>query len=482
MPLPRFPLTFLLVAALIVGCASLPAAAAAAAGAQGLTTGFTDTGPFSSKSAQDSTLAFSRARQAGARVIRIYVSWAGTAPRELPGAWDPTNPDDRHYGWYADDEVRRAVAAGMTPVLSVLDAPTWSGRGGGTGAPDPRLYGQFMLAAARHYSGATPGVPSVRYWQVWNEPNASFFFAPQREGGNNVSPGLYRNLVNSTAAAVRSVSDSNRVVAGGAYPFDINNAAGTQAIGARRFLREVLSARTDFDIWSTHPYTQGNAFHKALNPDGASLGDLSDVRVILDGAARDGKIGSRGPVQFWVTEFQWDSSPPDPKGVPLRLLTRWTAEALFQAWRSGVSTFVWFQLEDDPPGPNSFQGGFYSSCTQGFTCAQPKPTLAAFRFPFVAYRQPGKRRKGSRRKLPGPVLVWGRTPTGAPGTVAIEQKSGRRWLKLIKLKADTNGIFAKKVKTSGKGALRARRSGGDVAVPFSLTVPPDRPLANPFGA
>ncbi len=49
----------------------------------------------------------------------------------------------------------------------------------------------------------------MQYWQALNEPNLSLFFIPQFDtSGQALSPDLYRNLVNSFYAAVKSVNAS----------------------------------------------------------------------------------------------------------------------------------------------------------------------------------------------------------------------------------------------------------------------------------
>ena len=75
------------------------------------------------------------------------------------------------------------------------------------------------LAAARRYSGRRTGLPWVRYWQVWNEPNTSTNLVPQFHGRTPYSPVLYRNLVNALARSVKSVRPNNLVIAGGTAPF-----------------------------------------------------------------------------------------------------------------------------------------------------------------------------------------------------------------------------------------------------------------------
>jgi hypothetical protein len=244
--------------------------------------------------------------------------------------------------------------------------------------------------------------------------------------------------------------------------------------GGRRPQR-TCSDQVDFDIWSTHPYTSGNAFHHSNREDSISLGDLPRMRALLRAAARAGAIaGGRSVPPFWVTEFGWDSNPPDPNGVPFDLLTRWVAEALYQSWRSGVSFFGWYQLQDDPltgPDASIFQDGMYQYCSGGIGCGEVKPIEAAFRFPFVAYR------------LHHGVRVWGRTPFGAPGRVIVEQLRSGAWRQVKLLRTNHDGIFRwARVRVRGTGPLRARpAAGGEASPAFSLRRPPDRPGTNPFG-
>jgi hypothetical protein len=195
------------------------------------------------------------------------------------------------------------------------------------------------------------------------------------------------------------------------------------------------------------------------------------MAALLRAAYRAHHIIAPHPPQFWITEFSWDSKPPDHYGVPMALETRWVAEAIYRAWVDGVSLLTWFQIRDDP-NPDGFQSGLYAACPSGTACDQPKPILAAFRFPFVAYRHNRD------------VLVWGRTPWGRPGTVVVEQRKGARWSRLAAMRTDRYGVFTATLSTSASGNLRARLAGtsdaADQSVPFSLHVPPDMPV-NPFG-
>jgi hypothetical protein len=472
-------LTLLRRATLLVATAMLLALPSAAFAARPLVTGVQDF---------DFTQThFDRVKAAGAGVVKITLSWKSVAPAAPPAAFNPADPNDPNYDWEPyDSQVRAAVATGLSPLLTVEQAPPWTERdkhgSPGTGNPDPLQFGLFGEAVARRYSGTVPGFPRVQMFEAWNEPNASFFLYPQRSAdGSNYSPGLYREMVNSFAAGVRRVHADNVVVAGALFPFTLNRSNG-RTIGPYRFMREVLCLSeklkvipgcgppVQFDAWSHHPYTSGDATHKAGHPDSISLGDMPRMQKLLRAAAVQHRIASRGPVKFWVTEFGWDTAPADPKGVPLGLHARWVSEALYRSWNAGVTLFVWYRLRDGP-ATGAVQSGLWLRCDAGIACDQPKKTsLQSFRFPFVAYRA-GKR-----------VRVWGRTPAGAKGTVVIERSGKGGYKRLRKLRTDSAGIFKGRFRGPRTGHLRARLgTKGEVSVPFSLRRPPDRPV-NPFGS
>jgi hypothetical protein len=187
------------------------------------------------------------------------------------------------------------------------------------------------------------------------------------------------------------------------------------------------------------------------------------MRRLLSAAIRSGRVVSSRSVQFWVTEFAWDSDPPDRYGVPIALHARWTAEALFRMWRSGVSVVTWFLTRDQPVRRSPYQSGLY------FADGRPKLAWQAFRFPLVAF--------GSGRR----VLVWGRTPWGRPGRVLIQQKTSRRWRSVAVASANGYGIFSRRLGIARRGLVRARLADRSAtSVPFSLRRPRDC-FVNAFG-
>jgi len=432
-------------------------------------------------------VAFRRVHDAGATVVRLVLYWNWVAPDVRPDGFDASNPAAAGYRWsLIDGQVRRAVAAGLRPILAISRAPTWArdpAGGAGTTWPDPAELARFAHAAALRYSGrfAADGVqlPAVRYWQLWNEPNAERELFPQFRASMALSPNAYRRMLLAFAPAVHGVDRDNVVIAGGTAPFG-HRSRDIQVTAPMRFMRQLLcvsktppyratcSARVPFDAWAHNPYTQGGPTHHAYSADDVSLGDLPRMNAVLRAAIRLKHVVSARRVRFFVTEFSWDTSGPDPDGVPLRLHARWVAEALYQMWRSGVSLATWFRLRDDPLATSPYQSGLYFGGTD-LRSDKPKPALQAFRFPFVAFR----RSSG--------VLVWGRTPGGAPHVVVVQGRTHRGWTRLAQLRTNAHGLFTRRLPPFAGLSLRARVVGGrEASLPFSLTPSRDRTVV-PFG-
>jgi hypothetical protein len=286
-------------------------------------------------------------------------------------------------------------------------------------------------------------------------------------------------MVNAVTPAVHAIHADNVVIAGGTSPFGRHG--WYWATPPLEFTRAVFcmqgrarpvaqcSTRTRFDVWAHHPYTSGGPSHHAQAPDDISLPDLPRLQRLLWAAWDARHVSARRRPPLWVTEFSWDTRPPDPKAVPERLQARWVAEALYRMWRAGVPVVTWFQLRDDPMATSSFQSGLYFYDGVGYALRHPKPALRAFRFPFVAL--------GSHRR----VFVWGRTPKGQRASVVVQQTLGGRWKRVARLPTNRYGVFQAQLRVPQKGRLRVVAIG-DSSMPFAVKAPPDYPLDNPFGS
>lgn len=473
------------VAALLV--VSVPPAAAAPV----------NTGVFAPRlfAGPDARLAFTRVRASGASSVRLLLYWFKVAPKGAtkPAGFNAADPRDPRYSWAAfDAQVQLATAAGLKPIVNVLGpVPDWAEGASvndgepGIVKPSPTEYGLFAKAAATRYSGAFSIngqlLPAVRRWQAWNEPNLYRYLRPQYVNGAAFSPTWYRAMLNKFAAAVHAVSPANMVIAGSLAPV-----GRPLSIAPMVFMRKMLcmskrppyspvcSYTSSFETWSHHPYACGGPNRHAVSSDDILIADLPEMRRLLLAAVTAKRVRSLQAVRFWATEVGWDTSPPDPKGVPMALHARWIAEAMYRMWSSGVSLMTWFQFRDEPFPASPFQSGFYFNTGINFVDERPKLSLTAFRFPFVAYVVNGR------------VKIWGRTPPeGISRPVVIERLTTSGWKLVGNLRADASGIFFGTFLSGTTGSVRARQTLANgttlSSLAFSLTRPVD-PYICPFGS
>src|SRR5262249_43562540 len=156
----------------------------------------------------------------------------------------------------------------------------------------------------------------------------------------------------------------NTVIAGSLAPYEQTTGDGIPPLtfmkeflclsGMRVRPRPQCLERADFDIWAMQPYTWGGPTHHSTVEGDVQLGDLPSMKQTLDEAVAKGRIVSSQPVRFWVTEFSWDTNPPDPGGVPLALQARWVSQALYTMWQNGVSLVTWWLIRDRQP-PDRWQ-------------------------------------------------------------------------------------------------------------------------------
>ena len=435
---------------------------------------FTLTGP-------DRIVGFQKARDAGASYVRIDTSWNAIAPSTPSQGFDAADPTSPDYSWsWLDSTVEAAKDAGLTPILDITNAPGWAlatSHGKRILTPKVSDLGQFAKALALHYDG-THGAPAVHVFQVWNEPNLSQDLSP-------VNAATYRSMVNAVATSAHAVSGANLVVAGGLDPFGHKKGAKQKwyATAPLAYMRSLLclskgkhphrtcKSPVHFDAWSHHPYTFNGPFGHASRPDDVSLGDLPKMRALLRAGVKLHQISSKHGVQFWVTEFSWDTKPPRRHAAPTKLAARWTAEALYQMWKSGVSLVTWFGLEDKG-GKSPYQSGLYYHA-KSLDRAKAKPVRTAFRFPFVAY-------------LGGhDVSVWGRDATSDKRVVTIQRRHGSHggWRTVAKIRSNGAGIFKASLKLAAtkKDWLRAQATGSGYSLAFSLTRPSSKLRYGPWG-
>lgn len=415
-----------------------------------------------------------RARSDGAQMVRLNVVWSRVAPLSPPRSFDASDPASPYYHWAATDAaVRDLTAHGLKVMIDVLAAPKWAEGPGmpayeppGTWRPNAAKFAAFATAIARRYDGRYPDpghpghdLPKVSYWQPWNEPNLDEYLSPQWTRGPggwvDTSPVVYRRLLNSFYAAVKSVSPANFVISAGTAPYgDLpqEDRPGEQRMPPVRFDRDLFCLQgattltpthcpdpPHLDALDHHVYSVYGPLWHAANRDDVATPDTYKLAAVLRAAQRAGTVLPRGPKQQWVTEISWSSKPPNPQGVPLAKHALWYEQAMYELWRQGVDTVLFLLIRDSAgsaagPGP---EGGLY------FVDGRPKPAARAFRFPFVT------RRLGADR-----IQLWGRSPLS--GKLRIERLSGGRWTVVQTLGVSRYGVFVSTLALHGAATLRAQ--------------------------
>jgi hypothetical protein len=403
----------------------------------------------------------------GADTLRIEVKWNEVAPtpsaRTKPN-FEPSDPSAYQgapngypgFGPY-DDLVRRAHAIGFRVIITITgDAPRWATAGGlGRSSSTANWkvnageYGRFAAAVAKRYSGTFAGLPAVRYFTLWNEPNHRNFLKPMSS-----APRLYRNMVNQALPEVRRNGRSDvRIFVGELAPVG----RAPRAMGPTAFLRRWLCLNTRFtrtnsgtgcrtfkqikaDAFAHHPY--GPTSRVPRTRDVINMLAIRRLGYYLDRARAARRFSRR--LSIYNTEFGLQSNPPDR--LVSTTLSRQAAlinEKEEYAYRySRLKSHSQYLLHDDPARPGSLSvkwSGFQTALR--FANRGAKPSYNAYRFPIVVK----KRRRG--------VYVWGRVRPGTgPKYVRVQRKGGSLG---PRIKTDPRGYFGVRRRIPGRYRFRA---------------------------
>lgn len=404
----------------------------------------------------------------GVDAIKLQLTWASVAPggRLRPSGFDGSDlADYPASNWDRYDGLIRAASGRGLRVLVALapPAPGWATRERGDTAgvdrPSPIEFARFVRAVGTRYDGSRRDaegreLPRVNFWSIWNEPNHPQFLLPLgRRDGRLVSPHTYRGLV---AAALDGLSRSGHrrdtILWGELLPIGRADTGPRNTIKPLRFLREMLCLDADerpyrgadarvrgcqrfrrlagVSGFAYHPYTRRDG-PNAPEPteDDATIRSIERVTDLLDRAARRGRVKRRG-MPIYVTEFGYQSSPPDPRQARLRSIPAYLNEAELYAWRNRrVKLWSQYGLADEPLLAGAQRYDLFQSGLRFFD-ERPKPGV------YEAYRSPLVARVTS----PGRVELWG-AARGAPrGTeLRVEQRLGGGAFRSLRGPAVTTG-------------------------------------------
>jgi hypothetical protein len=461
-------------AGVLVAIAAVVAGAVAALPAAASTTQISvieDDHLFLNSGAQERERALNEARSLGATAVHVLVRWSRLAPaprsRTRP-ALDLNDPAS--YGdWSAlDGLVAGARARGLRLLLTPTGpGPLWASQCTRTPQRGPCLprvsdYGHFVHALGVRYSGdygaAGQTLPAVDAWSIWNEPNHRRWLAPQtvRRGGYTIytAAARYRQLALAGLAALTQTGPAGdlRLVgetapSGGAHatpPVDFYRAlfcldAGSRPLRGAAARRQECAQAPRFPATGIahHPYTGGaiarpSSTGRSGDVPIAALGRLS---ALLDHAAHYGIIRRRAPI--YVTEFGYQTHPPDAFGVTLAQQAEYLNYADYIAYRNPrIASVAQYELRDDRA-----RSGFNTGLR--FSDGRPKPALAAYALPIYVTRADA-----------GHVSVFGLARSSAtfPARVDIQARSSSRRRFRTVAHATTNraGYFLVRVPAAGR--------------------------------
>src|SRR3954469_16309139 len=452
----------------------------------------------------------------GVDTVHTVINWNTLAPKpnatKPPKGVDLTDPASyNEERWKVIDSlVRETNIRKMDLLMSPsTPGPRWAekcmsaerrrARIKGICKPDPKLYGKFVTALAKRYSGVylPPNdptglpLPKVRRWSISNEPNLSAWLYPSairvRKKIVAVSAKTYRAMVYAAGDALRGNAHRNdQILLGETAPLGQGTSRTApvtfyQALfcvddrgrplrgsAARRLGCPKRVKRLPVTGVAHHPYTKGAAQKltaKQRRTD-VTISQIAGLRRVLRQGAHVRAITSGTAGQIYFTEFGVSSSPPaKPKryGVSLSKQAEYINQYEYMSYLNpAVRGVAQFQLEDDPLAAGSkgsrktFQTGLRRTATRAQLMdgllGTRKPANAAYRLPlFVVDRG---------RKL----TIWGGARDAETGRATIF--NGRKKVKTVRLRA---GYFTTSIKKrKGTWSMRFGDLKSRVARPVKL--------------
>jgi hypothetical protein len=383
-------------------------------------------------------------RALGADAVKVQLYWRDVAPpgRRKPAGFDGADPAAYDWGPY-DDLVREITARGMQPFLAIGNvAPDWATRRRkprvGIYRPSAREFQRFAQAVGARY-------PGVTLWSLWNEPNLFSWLSPQRSKGTPVSPSIYRELYLAGHRGLRASGHSgNTILLGELMP----TGNSSRKVPPLEFLREMACLNDDYRPYrgaaakrrdcprrlkriptsgiAYHPYSLYGGLRGATRTDEAKIATLGRLTKTLDAIARRGKLPRRLPV--WITEFGFQTNPPDRLGYRLSRASAFMDESEWLAFRNRrVRSYSQYQLRDDPLSA-PWQAGL-----RFLDGREKRHVYAAFRTPAFVRALGGSR-----------VEVFGGQRALSGGSATIESKTkGSRYRRLGTARLNSAGYFRK---------------------------------------
>jgi polysaccharide biosynthesis protein PslG len=216
---------------------------------------------------------------------------AGKVGARVTYYWSDIEPTPGNWQFSVYDSLMKRAASGQIPLLGILAyamkrvagaAADMQGDPWALSYCPPDEIEEFVTFAAT----VVARYPEVLYWEIWNEPNTTYFWRPSPD------PVRYVELLKRSYPAIKAANPKAVVVLGGLSPGTGSGQANTMS--AASFLEAVYQngGKNYFDAVGFHPYNGG------VSPDSYLADYVNSVHDVMT-KYEDGNK------EVWVTEIGW---------------------------------------------------------------------------------------------------------------------------------------------------------------------------------
>jgi hypothetical protein len=399
---------------LLALCAVLPLAAvpATADARRGMEIALQDDGVFLYQQYYNRNLGLAQAQALGVTRLRVNVLWTkAIGPFAAASTTKPANLTYNFTAWdnLIDAAARRGIRVTLTLAGQPVPAFASGRRRQDQYKPNARRFGEFVRAAVRHFKGR------VNTYVIWNEPNHKAWLEPVRSQGS-----IYRKLYLAGYRGLRASGNDDTILLGELMP---RGGTDKRKIPPLQFLREMACLDRNYRQYrgraaklrecsrvrriptsgfAYHPYTLAGGPNVDEARDDAAIGQLGRVRATLDKLARRGKLPRR--LKIWITEFGYQTRPPDPFGTPIGRAPNLMDLSEWIAFRNPrVATYAQYTLRDND---------FWQSGLRRESGRPKRRVYEAFRMPLFVRSLGGNR-----------VEVFGALRSASGGSARVESKA-----------------------------------------------------------
>jgi hypothetical protein len=333
-----------------------------------------------------------RLHKLGVQIVRYNLRWDVVAKKKPKS---PTSTNDPAYDWTQSDIFLKGLKARrIAALVTIYGTPAWA-NGGHPPSWAPRsasAIAAFAHAAAKRY-------PWVNKWAIWNEPNQRRWLRP-------ASPAVYTvRLLNPAYAAIHAVHRHAQVAGGVTAPR--GNAGGMSPVD---WIQGMARAGARLDAYAHNPYPLSP---HTETPWSGGCGGCRTITMATLPRLLDDVQKAFGPKRIWLTEYGYQTNPPDPYiGVSDALQAEYMSGAALRAYLAPrVDVLIQFLVRDEPELAG-WQSGLLS------VAGVAKPSYWAFSLPLAQVSRRGTQ-----------TVLWGQVRPGkGRRAYRLQKQVNGRWL------------------------------------------------------